>query len=665
MRFLLSLSLKTKFVLIGLLLFLFIGSIIVNQMYSRAAIDREITEIMNTKVQAKITTLEITANTNYISRLTRNIMLGSNYDKDMKKFYKRQKAVKEAYKRYDSFKLTPEQMSVVLQAKKASEDFIGKCQEILENGKSLPPAERNKLYAVYKVEATPPAVESRKYFGQLIKFIDEGYETSINTFMADMSKGTVIINIFSFAALLVIVVILIVFYIITARPLVDIVSVMRELSRGGGDLTARMPEMSKNKETEKGVIKRLAIEFNKYLDNIDKEFASTVLQVGDASEHTMPVSTAAIKVRDAIENNSVLSSQVVASTEEMVATVHDIARSAEDSAMKANETVELAKAGSQYIEESKNAGENMVSIIDSLEMDITDLTSKASDIGGVISVINDISEQTNLLALNAAIEAARAGEAGRGFAVVADEVRKLAEKTQTSTKEIEAMVSSMTANIDKVSAGASNVVSALGGQKSATDSAYENFNVILNSIEELNSIIGSISAAVAQQSATTQEIMTSIGGVSESSEDTKLIIYDMIKDTESLLASIRGISDKYSKFTLSSNAFYFAMAKIAHVNLMKSVFDCYSSDVCTISLPTHETCSFGQFYYGKGMEMFGGDSEYKAMEEPHKVVHRISHELMDIIKSGDRQGAERTFLELENSVNNLITMLDRMISKYS
>ena len=85
----------------------------------------------------------------------------------------------------------------------------------------------------------------------------------------------------------------------------------------------------------------------------------------------------------------------------------------------------------------------------------------------------------------------------------------------------------------------------------------------------------------------------------------------LINNTEGLLGSIKSISEKYSKFTLTSRGFYFAVGKIAHVNLMKSVFDCYSDNQCSMSLPTHETCGFGQFYYGKGMHMFGNDPDYR------------------------------------------------------
>ncbi len=201
-------------------------------------------------------------------------------------------------------------------------------------------------------------------------------------------------------------------------------------------------------------------------------------------------------------------------------------------------------------------------------------------------------------------------------------------------------------------------------QKEATESAYGNFQVISDSIEDLNSLITSISAAVSEQSATTQEIMDSIGGVAESSNETGDVMTELINDTDSLLRSIRSISEKYAKFTLTSKGFYFAIAKIAHVNLMKSVFDCYSNGNCSISLPTHHTCSFGEFYYGVGMKLFGSDSDYKAMEEPHKLVHKLSHELVDSVKAGDRNEAARVFDSLESAVSNLVRMLDNMIDKY-
>ncbi|HAW57508.1 MAG TPA: hypothetical protein DCX03_00605, partial [Bacteroidales bacterium] len=245
-----------------------------------------------------------------------------------------------------------------------------------------------------------------------------------------------------------------------------------ELSRGTKDLTHRLED--KNGDSIRGMLPTMIRNFNKYLDAVNKDFADTLLLVGDAGEHIMPVSTAIVKVRDSVEQNAEMATQVAAAGEEMGATIGEISNSAMESADKAKATVELAKEGGYSINVAKESSENMAHIIAKLESEIVTLTEKASQIGNVISVINDISEQTNLLALNAAIEAARAGEAGRGFAVVADEVRKLAEKTQSSTKEIELMVSAMTGSIKEVSQGAAEVVSALDGQKGATDNAYNN-----------------------------------------------------------------------------------------------------------------------------------------------------------------------------------------------
>jgi methyl-accepting chemotaxis protein len=436
-----------------------------------------------------------------------------------------------------------------------------------------------------------------------------------------------------------------------------------DLAKGTNNLTNRLED--KYGENTRGMLPTMTRNFNKYLDSVNKDFADTLILVGDAGEHIMPVSTAIVKVRDSVEQNAEMATQVAAAGEEMGATIGEISASAEESADKAKATVQLAKEGGHSINRAKESSDNMAKIISKLEHEIETLTEKASQIGSVISVINDISEQTNLLALNAAIEAARAGEAGRGFAVVADEVRKLAEKTQSSTKEIENMVSAMTGSIKEVSGGAAEVVSALDGQKDATENAYSNFQTILSAIEELDDLVSGISSAVSQQSAATAQIMQNVTTVAHNSDMTKGVVLSLVNDTDMLLNSIKSISDKYSSYTLTNRAYYFAAAKIAHINLMKGLFDCYSKNQCSINLPTHTTCSFGQFYYGKGMEIFSNDNDYRSMENPHKDVHSMAHRIMDLIKSGRKHEAELLLPDMEAMVRDFVARLDSLIQKYS
>ncbi|HIH75564.1 MAG TPA: hypothetical protein HA306_10620, partial [Methanosarcina sp.] len=435
------------------------------------------------------------------------------------------------------------------------------------------------------------------------------------------------------------------------------------LADGKGDLTPRI-HLHANDDIGRGMMAQLANQFNGYLDKLNTDYADTLVLVGDAGEHTMPVTTAIVKVRDSVEQNVEMATQVAAAGEEMGATINEISRSANQSAVMAKNTVVLAQKGSEAISTAKVSSENVALIIADLEKEILNLTEKASEIGGVISVIDDISEQTNLLALNAAIEAARAGEAGRGFAVVADEVRKLAEKTQNSTKEIEQMVGSMTSNISKVSSGTKNVVNALDEQKDATENAYQGFQTILTAIEDLDMLMTGISASVTQQSATTTCIMSNINIVATNSEGTKDIVLNLLDDTDKLLASIKGISDKYSSYQLTSRAYYFAAAKIAHINLMKSIFDCYSKSQCNINIPDHTTCTFGKYYYSKGKELFGNDSDYRAMEVPHKEVHVLAHKVTDLVKAGKKKEAEAYLPELEALVKDFVGRMDTMIKKY-
>jgi len=432
------------------------------------------------------------------------------------------------------------------------------------------------------------------------------------------------------------------------------------LSSGKNDLTARMPVMKPDCSC---MITDMSQSLNTFLDFVDNEFVDTLYRIGEAAEKTMPVSMAVIKVRESVDENMTMATQVATASAQMRIAISDIAMSVNDSSMKAAQSVEMAQHGTKAIQESKASMESINGIISDLGGEVSKLTENANKIGNVISVINDISDQTNLLALNAAIEAARAGEAGRGFAVVADEVRKLAERTQNSTKEIENMVKEMQSNIRIVSEGAQGVIDSVAVQKNCTENAFESFHTINAAVEDLNSSIGSISAAIEEQSATTEEIAGSVENVARGSEHTNEVVTELMSDANHLTGSLNGIAEKYAKLTYTSKGFYFVTAKIAHIAFMKRIFDCFQNGT-TIQLPDHTTCGFGKFYFGKGMELFGKDPDFQALAKPHEGVHKLGNEIMSRLKTNNKSGIEEAINELDNNVRSLVAKLDFLSEKY-
>ena len=145
---------------------------------------------------------------------------------------------------------------------------------------------------------------------------------------------------------------------------------------------------------------------------------------------------------------------------------------------------------------------------------ISSLGGRSREIGSIITVIDDIADQTNLLALNAAIEAARAGEQGRGFAVVADEVRRLAEKTMKATKEIDTMIRTMQDETGKAIESMENEVSAVGAGARLAEEAGASLNEIVSRVEVVTSMIESVMVAIQQQNCATEQISSDMEGVS-------------------------------------------------------------------------------------------------------------------------------------------------------
>ena len=204
----------------------------------------------------------------------------------------------------------------------------------------------------------------------------------------------------------------------------------------------------------------------------------------------------------------------------MNATVQEVAQNASQASEASAETRERALAGARIVEQSLQSIESVRDASLSLKEDMALLNEHAQAISRIMAVISDIADQTNLLALNAAIEAARAGEAGRGFAVVADEVRKLAEKTMASTTDVGNAIAAIQNSTTKSMEGVDNAVRQIGQATDFAGQSGKALEEIVSTVEATADQVNAIATASEEQSAASEEINQSISHISSMSHQT-------------------------------------------------------------------------------------------------------------------------------------------------
>ena len=281
-----------------------------------------------------------------------------------------------------------------------------------------------------------------------------------------------------------------------------------------GDLVHEVPQL-KTKD-EFGILLQTTEHMQTSLNELFRLVKETSVRM---EENVLMINNASSHINEAAKNTQSRSLTVAAASDEMVSTTADIAKNCENAAKSAERSHSTTTSGVSSVEETINALQEQVIKSKEGANIVYTLVEQSANIGSIVSTIDDIARQTNLLALNAAIEAARAGEAGKGFAVVADEVRALASRTTASTKEISRIAEHIGADANVAKESMDESLTNMNSLAVKAETLQEILGSIIEEVSSVNSQITQIATAAEQQTTATSEISSNMQGITDAAQN--------------------------------------------------------------------------------------------------------------------------------------------------
>lgn len=442
-------------------------------------------------------------------------------------------------------------------------------------------------------------------------------------------------------------------------PLNRLTDAFRNIAEGEQDLRLRLPEEGEDELT------RVARLFNRFIGKVEHTVVEVMNEAGELGARIDYAYRMTVEAHQTAQHQQHKTQEVSTAMNEMSATAQEIAQNAANTATATEEVESSSVQGNEAVASGSQAMLALADAVLQASSSIQTLDEYSNNIGSILDVINGISEQTNLLALNAAIEAARAGEHGRGFAVVADEVRQLAQRSQGATGEIQTMIHQLQEGVAQSVQLMDQSQEQAASVSQATEYMQTTLNAITDATGRVSDMSAQIAAAAEEQTTVSEDINQNLVIINDGAMETVIHAGNINASTSEMGAGIAQLIQQMRAFKVDiTPQVELEMAKSAHRAWRVRIrnFLDGKSALSMEEASSHDECDLGRWCNTVGLQSFGHLSAMQELQRPHEQLHGLIRQIIETRGKGSDQEAERMFEQVELFSEQIVSLLDQLIA---